>query len=90
MVVKAKLYGISQTRNNNTREHLLNDYCMLDSVLSVLHASSHSVLPSLFGRFRDPVLTRASTSAWRLAEGASVVRGRFSRSPRFTLPHRYR
>ena len=61
-------------------------YCMLDSVLSVPHASSHSILPSLFGRFISPVLTRSSVSAWRLVEGASVARCKFSRSPRFTLP----
>lgn len=95
--LKVESYSIeiSQTRDNNTREHLPSDRSMLDSGLSVLHASFWSVLSSLLGGLRNPILTRArmedhSISAWRLAEGASVVRGKFSVSPpKCTLPHRY-
>lgn len=71
------------TRHNNTRGHLLNNYCMVDSVLNIPQASSLSVLSGLLGGFRNSILTRAwmedhSVSAWRLAEGASEVRVMFS------------
>lgn len=60
-VLKAEPYsiGINQTRDNYTREHLPSNYSMLDSGLSVLHASSCSVLSSLLGGLRNPILTRA-------------------------------
>lgn len=48
MVAKTEPYSleISQTRDS-TIEHLLNDYCVQDSVLSALHALSHSIFANL-------------------------------------------